>query len=583
MTQLQIRLYRDSFNTPWGFRLQGGKDLGQVLSVQRVFSNSPAENELQRGDLILAIGGRDGNELTHKQALDLIKHGGGQIQLVVQRPAPGQVTSPISFKPQRPRAPTLQLNPVNPTPSGPARGDQKPQGAQHFNPCYNPNFLQLYPPSSSHSVPHWAAQACDPKKVSKLSRLGGGGVDFGVDYGALFGTVLKRRHSTHESSSLPHLQSAGGNPAPVASLSRLGGGGFDFGTDYCTLPRKAWRHKSQPPPPQQPTSYGFQPKKINLSSLGGGGSSFGTDYSSYRPSVTQPVHVLTGPKSPGHNVDMLNKVQETLDNISLSPRTPDYGYQAPAFPASPPGGGQYIPTAVRLDMERQQEMRRQQHLRDNPPYVPTAVLIDQQMAAAGKSLSPRSPGLAPWGKQQDTDTQDGPAWKSTLKPTSIKPWDADLDYVPSQQQAPRSTGFQPGTTAPPAAPYNPAPAACQGGDDQDGPKVVHLQYNSPMGLYSNQNIQETFAGQTKAMTATGVLSPGDSQGAGAGAKQGDRDWTQSALYRMIHEDDRRGGQRAATIQQRFQPPPPQPAPKPQVQTFQQSFSPSVEEFGTSEF
>ncbi|XP_076459817.1 uncharacterized protein LOC143292974 isoform X2 [Babylonia areolata] len=533
MTQLQIRLYRDSFNTPWGFRLQGGKDLGQVLSVQRVFSNSPAENELQRGDLILAIGGRDGNELTHKQALDLIKHGGGQIQLVVQRPAPGQVTSPISFKPQRPRAPTLQVDKL--------RENETP-----------------------------ATEAFLKYRLERLQKLKDG-------------EILNVTENTHESSSLPHLQSAGGNPAPVASLSRLGGGGFDFGTDYCTLPRKAWRHKSQPPPPQQPTSYGFQPKKINLSSLGGGGSSFGTDYSSYRPSVTQPVHVLTGPKSPGHNVDMLNKVQETLDNISLSPRTPDYGYQAPAFPASPPGGGQYIPTAVRLDMERQQEMRRQQHLRDNPPYVPTAVLIDQQMAAAGKSLSPRSPGLAPWGKQQDTDTQDGPAWKSTLKPTSIKPWDADLDYVPSQQQAPRSTGFQPGTTAPPAAPYNPAPAACQGGDDQDGPKVVHLQYNSPMGLYSNQNIQETFAGQTKAMTATGVLSPGDSQGAGAGAKQGDRDWTQSALYRMIHEDDRRGGQRAATIQQRFQPPPPQPAPKPQVQTFQQSFSPSVEEFGTSEF
>lgn len=35
-SQLQVRLYRDSFNTPWGFRLQGGKDLGQPLSIQRV-------------------------------------------------------------------------------------------------------------------------------------------------------------------------------------------------------------------------------------------------------------------------------------------------------------------------------------------------------------------------------------------------------------------------------------------------------------------------------------------------------------------------------------------------------------------
>ena len=61
-----------------------GVELTACWTLQ-VFSNSPAEGELQRGDLILAIGGREGSELTHKQALDLIKHGGGQIQLVIQR------------------------------------------------------------------------------------------------------------------------------------------------------------------------------------------------------------------------------------------------------------------------------------------------------------------------------------------------------------------------------------------------------------------------------------------------------------------------------------------------------------------
>lgn len=56
--------------------------------MSQVFSNSPAEGELQRGDLILAIGGKDASELTHKQAQDLIKFGGGQIQLVIQRSVP---------------------------------------------------------------------------------------------------------------------------------------------------------------------------------------------------------------------------------------------------------------------------------------------------------------------------------------------------------------------------------------------------------------------------------------------------------------------------------------------------------------
>jgi len=33
---IQIRLYRDSLSTPWGFRLQGGKDLKAPLTIQKV-------------------------------------------------------------------------------------------------------------------------------------------------------------------------------------------------------------------------------------------------------------------------------------------------------------------------------------------------------------------------------------------------------------------------------------------------------------------------------------------------------------------------------------------------------------------
>ena len=36
MSFLQVRLARDSLETPWGFRMQGGKDLNQSLTVQRV-------------------------------------------------------------------------------------------------------------------------------------------------------------------------------------------------------------------------------------------------------------------------------------------------------------------------------------------------------------------------------------------------------------------------------------------------------------------------------------------------------------------------------------------------------------------
>lgn len=90
-------------------------------------------------------------------------------------------------------------------------------------------------------------------------------------------------------------------------------------------------------------------------------------------------------------------------------------------------------------------------------------------------------------------------------------------------------------------------------------------------------------------------------------KPGDRDWTQSAVYRMIQEEDIRGGRGKPPSQQQQQPQrapapaqapahapahapayapahaPPPPAPKPHAQTFQQSYTPMDDEFGTSDF
>ncbi|XP_076445859.1 uncharacterized protein LOC143283457 isoform X8 [Babylonia areolata] len=491
MTQLQVRLYRESFSTPWGFRLQGGKDIGQALSIQRVFSNSPAEGELQRGDQILSFAGRPGRELTHQQAQEIAKRGGPHIDIVIYRPVPGRVST-ATFVPaaQRTRAQSLQ------------------------------------PPSRK----------------------------------------------------------------PFSTMPVSGG------------------------------SSGFKPKKVTLSRLGGGGPDFGSDFTRGRPSsYMQPVHVHAGGRGPQQGPpDTYSRLHDSLD---LSPRTPDYGYQAPAFAPSSPGGGQYIPTAVRLDMEREEELRQQQlqqqqqqqqqyqpqqqqqpvqqmyYFEPQQPYVPTGVRLDHQMgeedeqieqvpvlerrrafmneparsapAPTGKSTAPKvlrpKPGPAafnfgvdyskpapktssvtwrpqpvnrpvnappppemvqsappPWSSSQQQGEVDEPdvppAWRNTLRTTGVKPWDKDLEYTASQQQAPRSS--------------------------------------------------------------TQVQNPD---------KAGDRDWTQSAVYRMIYEEEHRrrsGGQPQQQQQQQQpqqqKPAPPPPAPKPQAQTFQQAFSP-MDEYGTSDF
>lgn len=95
---IEVTLNRDGPSTPWGFRLHGGKDIGFPLVIQRVFMGSPSEGELQRGDTILRVQGRDTAEMTHMEAHDLIKAAGTRLQLLIRRlqGGPQTPTSPIS-------------------------------------------------------------------------------------------------------------------------------------------------------------------------------------------------------------------------------------------------------------------------------------------------------------------------------------------------------------------------------------------------------------------------------------------------------------------------------------------------------
>ena len=55
------------------------------LSRLQVFVGSPADGELHRGDVILAIENHDALHILHKQAMDLIKSAGGSLSFKVRR------------------------------------------------------------------------------------------------------------------------------------------------------------------------------------------------------------------------------------------------------------------------------------------------------------------------------------------------------------------------------------------------------------------------------------------------------------------------------------------------------------------
>ncbi|XP_032805677.1 PDZ and LIM domain protein 3-like isoform X1 [Petromyzon marinus] len=59
---------------PWGFRLVGGRDLDQPLTISRVTPGSVASSaNLSPGDVILAIEGENAEEMTHAEAQERIK------------------------------------------------------------------------------------------------------------------------------------------------------------------------------------------------------------------------------------------------------------------------------------------------------------------------------------------------------------------------------------------------------------------------------------------------------------------------------------------------------------------------------
>lgn len=83
---LEAKLERQESTTPWGFRMQGGKDFSSPITIARVTPGSlAAKCGLQQGDIILKIGSKASETLKHKDAQDAILSYGNKLDLLLQR------------------------------------------------------------------------------------------------------------------------------------------------------------------------------------------------------------------------------------------------------------------------------------------------------------------------------------------------------------------------------------------------------------------------------------------------------------------------------------------------------------------
>nr|XP_020474273.1 PDZ and LIM domain protein 5-like isoform X2 [Monopterus albus] len=90
--------------SPWGFRLQGGKDFCLPLTISRLTEGSKAANaKMSVGDIILSINGISTESMNHLEAQNKIKACTGNLSLTLQRPstAPPKDEAPKVAKGQR--------------------------------------------------------------------------------------------------------------------------------------------------------------------------------------------------------------------------------------------------------------------------------------------------------------------------------------------------------------------------------------------------------------------------------------------------------------------------------------------------
>ncbi|XP_041424363.1 PDZ and LIM domain 1 L homeolog isoform X2 [Xenopus laevis] len=102
--------------SPWGFRLIGGKDFEQPLTISRVMPGSKAAvAELCTGDIVIAIDGENTDGMTHLEAQNKIKGCEDELILTINR-VESKIWSPLVSEDGKPNPYKMNLasNPQRP-------------------------------------------------------------------------------------------------------------------------------------------------------------------------------------------------------------------------------------------------------------------------------------------------------------------------------------------------------------------------------------------------------------------------------------------------------------------------------------
>ncbi|XP_067828824.1 PDZ and LIM domain protein 1 isoform X2 [Heptranchias perlo] len=141
MSQFRINLLGPA---PWGFRLVGGKDFEQPLTISRITPGSKAEAaKLCIGDVILSIDGENTDGMTHLEAQNKIKGCGDELTFLIAR-SECKIWSPLTNEEGKQHPYKMNLA-------------TEPQEAKHIGSAHN---------RSAKPFPAAAASSSSPKVIT---------------------------------------------------------------------------------------------------------------------------------------------------------------------------------------------------------------------------------------------------------------------------------------------------------------------------------------------------------------------------------------------------------------------------------
>ncbi|XP_005997319.1 PDZ and LIM domain protein 1 [Latimeria chalumnae] len=174
---------------PWGFRLVGGKDFEQPLTISRVTPASKAATaNLCIGDVIITIDGENTENMTHLEAQNKIKNCADDLTLLINR-TESKIWSPLANEEGKPNQYKMNLA-------------SEPQAVRHIGSAHNRS-----------AMPFTAASGTAPKVVTAQYNNPAG--LYSSENLQTFNSALESKASpnTHETTKVLEAQKQPSKPA----------------------------------------------------------------------------------------------------------------------------------------------------------------------------------------------------------------------------------------------------------------------------------------------------------------------------------------------------------------------------------